>query len=220
MGGSPGVVFDVDGTLLDTNYLHVVAWSRALRAAGHSDVAMAEVHRAIGIASDELLQRLIGRSDDDIAEAHSLEYGKLRDQVRAFPAVADLLHRCRDAGLVVVLATSGGSDDLDWMLPAVGAEDAIAGAVTSDDVDVSKPEPDLLRTGLEKFGLDPQRTVAVGDTIWDVQAANRAHLSGIGMEAGGIDRTVLTAAGAAQVYAAPADLLTCFDRSPLSDITE
>lgn len=214
----PGVLFDVDGTLLDTNYLHVVAWTRALRSAGHPDVPMAAVHRAIGIASEGLLERLIGASDDSIIESHSTEFERLREEAGAFPRVADLLSHCRRVGLTVVLATSAGAADLDWMLPAIGADDAIAGSVTSDDVDASKLAPDLLRTAITKFRLDPARTVAIGDTVWDVESATKAGVPCIGLATGGIDHNVLTTAGAVQVYATSADLLDAFDESHLASL--
>ena len=95
------------------------------------------------------------------------------------PKTADLLRTCADRGLAVVLATSGQESDLEWMVPAIGARDAVTGAITSADVDQGKPEPDLLTTAMRDHGLDPQRTVVVGDTVWDVEAAQRAGLPGI-----------------------------------------
>src|SRR5919112_320916 len=144
----PGVLFDVDGTLLDTNYLHVLAWWQAFRDTGH-EVAMWRLHRAIGIGSEELVQRLLGRPDDDTVQAHSERYAALRDQVTAFPKAAELLAGCAGLGLTVVLATSGTKEDLDWMLPAIGAPDGVvAGVTTSADVDAAKPHPDLLEAAV------------------------------------------------------------------------
>ncbi len=211
----PGVLFDVDGTLLDTNYLHVVAWCRAFRRCGHPDASMASIHRAIGIDSKGLVQRLLGSADDEVIEAHTAAYSELRDEVKAFLGAADLVRRCRDAGLMVVLATSGKQEDLEWMLPAIDAGDALAGAVTSADVDQGKPAPDLLTAGIDKFGLDRQRTVAVGDTVWDVEAAKKAGVPCVALESGGIAREALEKAGAHQVYDDPAALLDHFDDSPL-----
>lgn len=215
-GTSPGVILDVDGTLLDTNYLHVLAWWRALRDAGHDDISMAEVHQAIGIANDQLLEHLVGEPDDRAAEAHSQHYDDLRDLVVAFPRTAELVRTCAERGLRVVLATSGVADDLDWMLPAIGAEDSVSGATTSADVEQAKPAPDLMSVTLEKFGLDPQRTVAIGDTVWDVRSAHQADLPCIAFTSGGISAGQLTEAGADEVYDGPADLLDRFDSSLLA----
>lgn len=214
-GDKPGVLFDVDGTLLDTNYLHVLAWWQAMRDAGHDDVSMAAVHRAIGIASAELVEHLLGKEDEQAVEAHSKRYEALKDQITAFPEAAELLQRCRDAGLVVVLATSGKEEDLEWMRPAIGAEDAVSGATTSADVGSAKPAPDLLSVAVEQHGLDPRATVVVGDTVWDVESARRADLPCIALTCGGISRQELTDAGADEVYDDPADLLARFEKSLL-----
>ncbi len=144
----PGVLFDVDDTLLDTNYLHVLAWWQAIVDAGHDPVPMDRIHRAIGIPSDGLVRHLLGRDDEDAVEAHSRRYEPLRDSAKPFGRVADLLHACADRGLAVVLATSGQGSDLEWMQPAIGAKDAVTGATTSADVDAGKPEPDLLTTAI------------------------------------------------------------------------
>lgn len=214
----PGVILDVDGTLLDSNYLHVVAWAQAMRDAGHPGVSMATLHRAIGIASAELVRHVLGRDDEAAAEAHGERFAALRDEARAFPAAADLVRRCAGAGLRVVLATSGRESDLDWMQPAIGAAEAVAGATTSADVGSAKPAPDLLQVALDQHRLDPERTVSVGDTVWDVEAAHRAALPCIALLCGGISRAELVGAGADEIYADPADLLAHFDDSLLARV--
>jgi HAD superfamily hydrolase (TIGR01509 family) len=211
----PGVLFDVDGTLLDTNYLHVLAWWQAIEDTGHGPVPMDRIHHAIGIPSEGLVRHLLGEDDDDTVEAHSRRYEPLRENVKPFPRVPDLLRACADRGLAVVLATSGGTSDLEWMLPALGAEEAVTGATTSEDVDAGKPEPDLLGVAIEQHGLDPQRTVVVGDTVWDVEAARKADLPCIALTCGGIGAAELREAGADAVYADPAELLEHLDDSPL-----
>jgi HAD superfamily hydrolase (TIGR01549 family) len=210
----PGVLFDIDGTLLDSNYLHVLAWSQAFRDNGH-EVAMWTLHRAIGIGSEELVERVLGRPDKGTVQAHSERYEALRDQVVAFPRTAELLSGCADLGLTVVLATSGAKDDLDWMLPAIGAPDGvIAGVTTSADVDAAKPHPDLLEVAIRDHGLDPARTAAVGDTVYDVEAARSAGLPCVALRCGGIGADEL--GGAVALYDDPAALLAALDSSPIA----
>jgi phosphoglycolate phosphatase-like HAD superfamily hydrolase len=211
----PGVLFDVDGTLLDTNYLHVLAWWQAMNDAGHENVSMAAIHRCIGIASEGLVERLLGHDDEKAVEAHSKRYEALRDKVTAFPCTADLVERCAERGYVAVLATSGKEEDLEWMMPAIGAEDSFTGATTSSEVDSGKPSPDLLTTAVDEHRLDPGRSVVLGDTVWDVKAAERAGLPCIALTCGGISEAELRGAGAVEVYDDPADLLVHFDDSLL-----
>jgi HAD superfamily hydrolase (TIGR01509 family) len=206
----PGVLFDVDGTLLDTNYLQVLAWWQAFRDTGHSEVSMADCHRSIGIASEELVTHLLGDDADDaeaVSEAKTGRYEPLRELVTPFPRVDDLLAACREQGLAVVLATSGEESDLEWMVPAIGGEDVVDGTTCSADVEAAKPAPDLLQTAVDTHGLDPSRTVVVGDTVWDVQASRGAGLPCIGLTCGGISRAELLEAGADEVFDDPADLL-------------
>jgi len=208
-----GVLFDIDGTLLDTNYLHAVAWWRAFRDTGHADVTMAQLHRAIGMASELLTEQLLGEVDDATVEGHSSHFEELQRFAESTPGAADLIRACRDQGLATVLATSAKSDDLDWMLPAIGAGDAVTGSTTSEDVERSKPAPDLLQVALDAHHLDPERTTVIGDTVWDVQSARRAGMPCIGLTCGGISEQELREAGAVEVYDDPADLLAHLDDS-------
>ena len=137
----PAVLLDVDGTLLDTNYLHVLAWWQAVEDTGRGPVAMSAIHRAIGIPSDGLVRQLIGEDDEKTVDAHSRRYEPLRENVKPFPRTADLLRACADRGLAVVLATSGQESDLEWMMPAIGAEDVITGATTSGGVGRGQARP-------------------------------------------------------------------------------
>lgn len=217
---SPGVLFDVDGTLLDTNYLQVLAWAQAFRDTGHDGVSMSALHRAIGIGSEELVARLTGGEDQATVDAKSERYEPLREQVVAFPGAADLLRACAGRGLRVVLATSGKPADLEWMLPAIGVPDGVlAGTTTSADVDGAKPRPDLLEVAARDHGLDPSRTVVVGDTVWDVEAARRAGLPCVALLCGGIGHGELVESGAGAVYDDPAALLADLDGSPLGSLT-
>lgn len=211
----PGVLFDVDGTLLDTNYLHVLAWWDAFRETGHGAIPMTRIHRLIGMGSPQLVVELVGEEDEKAIDAHARHYEDLRDKAVALPGAADLLAACAASGRAVVLATSGKKSDLEWMLPTIGAEDTLAGVVTSDDVDRSKPEPDLLSVAMESHDLDPGQTVMVGDTVWDVAAARRAGVECIGVTSGGISEAELLEAGAVEVYADPAALRDRLDSSRL-----
>ena len=216
----PGVLFDVDGTLLDTNYLHVLAWWQAMRDAGHEHVSMAAIHRLIGIASEGLVRHLLGHDDEKAVEAHSKRYDALREgQLTAFPKAKELVERCAKSGLVPVVATSGKEKDLEWMLPAIGAEDSVAGATTSSEVDDGKPSPDLLSAALEQHSLDKERSAVVGDTVWDVEAAARAGIPCVAVTCGGISEAELREAGAVEVYADPAGLLDRFDDSLLARLS-
>ena len=212
---SAGVLFDVDGTLLDTNYLHVLAWWRACRDGGYDGVTMAQLHRAIGMASELLSEEVLGRQDEKVIDAHGTHFEELRSMAQPMPGAADLVRACHDRGLATVLATSAKADDLDWMLPAIGAGDALTGSTTSEDVERSKPAPDLLHVALDAHGLDPSRTTVVGDTVWDVGAATRDGMPCVGLTCGGISAQELREAGAVQVYDDPADLLAHLDDSPL-----
>lgn len=219
MEAHPGVLFDVDGTLLDTNYQHVLAWGLAFRDAGHA-VDFADLHRLIGIASSELVTEVLGRADEGVVEGHSRRYDELRAMAepRVVSGAPALVAACAERGLRVVLATSGAAGDLDWMLPAIGAGDAVHGATTADSVERSKPAPDLLAVATEEHGLDRGRTVMVGDTVWDVEAAVRLGVACVAVTSGGIGERDLRAAGAAEVWAGCADLLDHLDESVLSRI--
>jgi phosphoglycolate phosphatase-like HAD superfamily hydrolase len=214
----PGVLFDVDGTLLDTNYLHTVAWARALRENGHEGVPMSAIHRAIGIASTGLVERLLGAPDQAVVDAHAEHFEQIRGEVAPFAGTPELVRACADRGLAPVLATSGKQKDLDWMLPAIGAGDALAGATTSSDVEQGKPAPDLIAVALEQHALDPARSVVVGDTVWDVHSSSDAGLPCIGLLSGGISSGELVAAGAAEVYDDPEELLARLDSSLIARV--
>ena len=218
---SPGVLLDVDGTLLDTNYLHALAWWQAFRDAGVAGVTMADTHQAVGIASGGLVDRLAQEADPKtkrkVVKRHSKRYAKLQDQVVSFGGADHLVRRCHDAGYRVVLATSGPKSDLGWMLPAIGVgEGILTGATTSDDVAEGKPAPDLLSTAIRQHDLDPGRTVAIGDTVWDVQAAHRAGVPLIALTCGGIARCELSDAGADEIFDSPSDLVDRWDDSLLA----
>lgn len=206
----PGVLLDVDGTLLDSSYLHAVAWRRAFRDAGHDGVTTAQTHAAEGLPGADLVRHLLGHDDEDVVAGHARHFEETKHLVTALPGAADLLRACASRGAAVVLTTSGSSGDLGWMVPLLGGDEAqelLAGVITSEDVDAGKPSPDPLSSAVQRHGLDPGRTVVVGDSVWDVAAAVRAGLPCVGLRCGGIGEAELRGAGAVSVREHPADLL-------------
>src|SRR3954453_3739039 len=212
---SSGVLFDVDGTLVDTNYLHVVAWWQAFRSQGH-EVPMTVLHRTVGQGSDQFVSSILGRDDDKVADAHSDFYGQWKHQLVAFAGAADLLRMTKKAGASVVLATSASEAEAEHLTAAIDADDCIDVVTTQADVDASKPDPDIVNTALSKAGLSAQDAVFVGDTVWDVVAAGRAGVACIGVLTGGISEAEIRDAGAIAVYRDVAHLLDEFDSSPLA----
>ena len=209
-----GVLFDVDGTLVDSNYLHVVAWWQAFRSQGH-DVSMTALHRTVGQGSDQFVSSILGREDDKVADAHADIYGQWKHQLVAFPGAADLLRVTKKAGLSVVLATSASQAEAEHLTAAIDADDVIDAVTTKGDVDASKPDPDIVQTALDKAGLRASDAVFVGDTVWDVQAAGRAGVRCVCVLSGGISETELREAGATAVYRDVAQLCAGFDDSAL-----
>ncbi len=217
------VLFDVDGTLVDTNYLHAVTWWEAFAQAGH-DVAMTDIHRAMGMGSDQLLDRLLPRDRDKdqdpaIRAAHSALYSTYWSRLRPLRGATDLLRACKKRGLTVVLASSADEPEFNALRAALDAEDAIDEATFSGDVEQSKPAPDLVQVALDKAGVTPDEAVFVGDTVWDVQASQKAGVRCVGFLSGGISRGELAEAGAAQIYDGPADLLNHFPDALLEPVS-
>ncbi|HEU5352836.1 MAG TPA: HAD family hydrolase [Actinocrinis sp.] len=214
------VLFDVDGTLIDTAYLHAVTWWQAFRQAGLT-VPMARVHRAIGMGSDHLLDHLLGPDrdkdgDSALGASHDALFAAYWPSLQPFDGAARLLHACQQRGWRVVLASSAKDDELSAMRAALDAESSIDAVTGASDVESSKPAPDLVEQALERAGVPPERAVFVGDTRWDVEAAARAGVPCVGMLSGGWSRAELEQAGAVEVYEGPAELLGKLDGSVLS----
>jgi HAD superfamily hydrolase (TIGR01509 family) len=202
-----GILFDVDGTLVDTTYLHTVCWWEALRQHDH-DVPMATIHRAIGMGSDKLLDHLLGEDQDQtITEAHSVLYAAWWERLRPLPGAADLLRACAARGLAVVLASSAKEDELNQLRQVLDADDVITAATSSSDANESKPAPDILQAALDQSDVDPHDCVFVGDAVWDVEAAARLDIPCIGLTCGGTSAAELIEAGAIATYEDPAALL-------------
>ncbi|CAM5686541.1 putative Phosphatase [Streptomyces afghaniensis 772] [Streptomyces afghaniensis] len=213
-------VFDVNGTLVDTNHLHVVTWWEAFRQAGH-DVPMHAIHRAVGLASTDLVAHLLGEDRDTdqdagISAAHKALYGQYFDRLPALPEAGALLRRLHRDGWTVVLATSAGGAELSALRRAIDADDAITATASADDVDAGKPAPEPVEHALGLAGVPAERAVFVGDTVWDMRAGSRAGVRCVGVLCGGIPRTDLEQSGADAVYADPAHLLSSLRDGPLA----
>lgn len=205
------VLFDVDGTLVDTNYVHAVTWWEAFRQYGHH-VPMVRIHRAIGMGSDKLLDHLLPVDrdrglDDELRSAHTALYAPYWPRLRAFDGAADLLRACAHRSLRVVLASSASEREMRALRAAIDAEDAVIAATCASDAQESKPAPDILKMALERGAAAPDAAVFVGDTVWDIQACTKAGLSCIAFLTGGISAAELRQAGAVEVYEGPTDLL-------------
>ena len=212
------MLFDVDGTLVDTTYLHTVCWWQAIRRSGH-DVAMAEIHRAVGMGSDVLLDHLLGAEPKDgIVDAHDELYRGWWDRLRAFPGATELVRGCAERGLKAVLASSAQQEELETLRRVLDADDVIAAATSSADADRSKPAPDILEAALDQSGLDAADTVFVGDSVWDVDAAAKLGIPCVGLTCGGTSAAELTGRGAVATYEDPADLLAQLADSPIASL--
>ncbi|MDQ1050515.1 HAD family hydrolase [Streptomyces sp. V4I2] len=212
-------VFDVDGTLVDTNHLHVTTWWEAFRQAGHR-VPMHAVHRAVGLGSTDLVAHLLGDDRDkdqdaQLSAAHKALYGQYFDRLPALQDAGRLLRRLDQRGWRVVLATSASGAELDALRRAIDADDAIAATASADDVEEGKPAPEPVQHALDLADVPAERAVFVGDTVWDMRAGSRAGVRCVGVLCGGIPRADLEEAGAAAIYADPADLLASLAESPL-----
>jgi HAD superfamily hydrolase (TIGR01549 family) len=210
-------LLDVDGTLVDTNYHHAIAWYRAFRAHGVG-IPVWRIHRHVGMGGDQLVPALVPGIDDDlhevIEEARADRYAELIDEVQPFDHAHELIEDLRERGATVVLASSAPQEELDHYLDLLGARELPDAWTTKDDVDATKPQPDLVHAALEKAGTT--EAVMIGDTAWDVEAARKAGLDTICVMTGGWSKQELLGAGAAAAYESIAELRENLDRAPLS----
>ncbi|GAA1493860.1 HAD family hydrolase [Curtobacterium herbarum] len=212
------VLFDIDGTLADSNYAHIDAWWRAFRAAGESVDAW-RIHRAIGMDSAKLLESLLPDASDEVRDTakqfHTAFYSEHMPQLRLLPGARDLLEAVAGRGHAVVLATSAPQNELDRLLELLDAEQWITAVTSSEDVEQAKPDPGIIEVALRKAGVDAEHAVMVGDAMWDVESAKRVGVPCIGVMTGGIGGDELRGAGAAAVYDDAAALLEDLDASPI-----
>lgn len=212
-----GVLFDVDGTLVDSTYFHTLAWWHGFRRFGH-DVRMNEIHRLVGMGGPKIVERLLGpdrdeSQDSEVMDTHAAVFSTFWPHLRPFDGARELLGRCKDESLTVVLASSAREHDLSVLRSVVGADDAVDAATSSADAKESKPAPDILEAALKAGGLDAPEVVFVGDAVWDVQAASALGIPTIGLACGGYSAAELEEAGAEEVFASPRELVDGFGDS-------
>jgi phosphoglycolate phosphatase-like HAD superfamily hydrolase len=208
-------LFDIDGTLVDSNYLHVDAWQRALAELG-APVDAWRIHRAIGQDSARLIRSLAGeRGEGWIERAKQLHSAHYRDvagrRLRTFDRTVELLRSVAGRGIRVVLATSAPGDELKLLLETLDAGEAVFATTSADDVDAAKPDPDLIEVGLNRADARPDEAVLLGDSTWDMIAAGRAGVAAFGLRCGGFPDAALRDAGARAIFDDPAQLLDHVD---------
>ena len=225
-GPAPTLILDVDGTLIDTNYHHALAWHRALRAHGHV-VQMWEVHRHIGMGGDQIVAALIGgraaeAEGEEIRADESEAYGKLIGEVEPMKGARELLEALQAAGHAAILASSAKEDEVNHYLDLLDARDLVDAWTTSADVERTKPAADLVHAALDK-APEGVPTLMVGDSVWDVRAADAANLPTLAVLTGGFSEAELREAGAVevvreidQIEAGSANLAALAGRAPVS----
>ncbi|MEZ0382545.1 MULTISPECIES: HAD family hydrolase [Mycobacteriaceae] len=221
MTAQAAVLFDVDGTLVDSNYLHVHAWRLAFAEVG-IEAESWRIHRAIGMDGSILVRLLSDDAPEDVRarlkDLHSRYYLESAALLSPLPGARPLLERIAALNLPVVLATSAPDDELAVLRKVLDCDDLVAAVTSSADVDVAKPEPDIIGIALDRIGATAERAVFVGDAVWDVAACVRAGVPSIGVLSGGVSRAELETAGAVGVFDNAEDLLAHLDQTPIADL--
>jgi HAD superfamily hydrolase (TIGR01509 family) len=197
-------ILDIDGTLVDTNYHHVVAWFRAFRQHGFI-LPLWRIHRHIGMGGDQLVAALAGEGfdreqGDDVRAAEKVLYTELIDEVMPLAGARELIEDLKGSGHTVILASSAKPSELEHYLTLLDARSLVDGWTDSGDVERTKPEPDLVRAALEKAGAAPKDAVMIGDSTWDCRAAKAARVRSIGVLTGGFSEAELLDAGASKAF--------------------
>jgi HAD superfamily hydrolase (TIGR01549 family) len=210
-------LLDVDGTLVDTNYHHTLAWFRAFKQHGFV-LPLWRIHRAIGMGGDQLVPALVGKETDeakgdDIRETRDSLYQELIGEVEPLHGSHELIADLKERGMRVVLASSSPQDELDHYLELLDARELADAWTTKDDVEATKPAPDLVHAALEKAGTES--AAMVGDTRWDIEAAAKAGVETICVLTGGWSEQELREAGAAAVFESVDELRERLDDTPL-----
>ena len=212
-------ILDVDGTLVDTNYHHAIAWFRAFRR-HFLTLQVWRIQRHIGMGGEQLVAALAGddveeRIGDSIRDAESELYRELIGEVQAMEGSRQLIEDMKDAGNAVVLASSAKEWEVQHYLELLEAAELVDAWTTSDDVERTKPEPDLVHAALEKVGGRPENATLIGDTVWDVEAAHRAGVEALAVLTGGFSEQELSEAGAREVFTSVEELRQSLVETPL-----
>lgn len=214
-----GVILDIDGTLLNSNDAHARAWQAALAESG-IERSFVEIRRLIGMGGDQLLPAIAG-IDEDSPEGERISRARARifeqkylPEVRAFPATRQLIVRMQGAGIRLAVASSAKKPELTRFLRIAGIDDLIEAATSSSDAERSKPDPQIVRAALAALDLAAASVLMLGDTPYDIQAAQALGIDTIALRCGGRSRADL--AGAIAIYDDPSHLLASFDESPLA----
>jgi HAD superfamily hydrolase (TIGR01509 family) len=210
-------ILDIDGTLVDTNYHHAIAWYRAFRQHGHV-VPIWRIHRHIGMGGDKLIAALLSeeveeREGEDIRAAEKALYLVFIEEVEPLRGARALMEDLRDRGSKIVLASSAKADEVDHYLELLDARSLADGWTTSADVEATKPDPDLVLAALEKIGS--KDAIMIGDSTWDCRAADAAGISSIAVLTGGFSEEELREAGASAVFQSIDELRISLDDTPL-----
>jgi HAD superfamily hydrolase (TIGR01509 family) len=213
----PAAILDVDGTLVDTNYQHTLAWYRAFRQHGVV-LPIWRIHRHIGMGGDQLVASLVSEAfdaeqGDDVRAAEKALYLSLIVEVQPLEGARELITDLRERGHAVVLASSAKAQEVDHYLDLLDAREVVEGWTTSADVERTKPEPDLVAAAVEKAGGGD--AVMIGDSTWDCESAGRAGLPSVAVLTGGFSESELREAGATSVFDSLASLRADLDRTPL-----
>jgi HAD superfamily hydrolase (TIGR01509 family) len=214
----PAAILDIDGTLVDTNYQHALAWYRAFRQHGIV-LPLWRVHRHIGMGGDHLIETLAGEQaereqGDDIRQAEKALYLAMIEEVEPLDGARELIRELKERGHPVVLASSAKQEEVDHYLDLLDARELADGWTSSADVEETKPKPDLVSVAVEK--ADSDAAVMVGDSTWDCEAAKRAGIETIGLLTGGFSEQELLDAGAACVFSSIDELRGSLEQTPLA----
>lgn len=223
MAEPTAVLFNIDGTLIDSNFLHVEAWDYAFTSAG-LNVPAWRIQKAIGADSDELLDQLIGdepkSTRDEAKNLHDKRYKQLAPRLKILDGARELVAELAERGIRVVLATSAPQQELDRLLALLDIDEDTYAVTSAEDVKKAKPAPDIIAVALDKGGVNADHAILIGDSIWDIEAATTAGVTSIGVLSGGTAEKLLRDAGAVEVHDDVATLLDHLSSSALTGLLD
>ena len=218
-----GVILDVDGTLVLSNDAHAQAWVEAFADYGY-EIKFEKVRPLIGMGGDQVVPRMVAELDSEEGVGKQISdrrkeliLNKFSSELVSANGSRELVQKMQDAGLHLIIASSATSQEMDVLLKIARVEDLIPEHTTSSDAENSKPAPDIVEVALQKANLEPDKTVMLGDTPYDIESAGKAGVKVIAFRCGGFSDEQLS--GAIAIYDDPADLLRHYDRSPLAQVS-